>query len=92
MGETIWHGISLVASKVLLSVFICVHLWLKKVHSAPQKNPSISIAKICENHSKTPLRQPSSTMNFFRPTGPATEPSKAPTESPGVSSWRWRHG
>jgi hypothetical protein len=65
VGETIRRGLSLVAPKLFLSVSICVNLWLKNfLLHAPQK-PSISSTKICENPSKTPHRQASSSLNFF---------------------------
>jgi hypothetical protein len=65
VGETLWLGILSVAPKVELSVFICVHLWLKAFPAARHEEPSISLTKIRENPSKTPHRQASSTLNFF---------------------------
>jgi hypothetical protein len=62
VAETLCRGVLLVAPKVGLSVFICVHLWLKTFPAVPPKKTSISIAKICENPCKTPHRQPSSTV------------------------------
>jgi hypothetical protein len=64
--NAIWPGISLVAPKVVLSVLICVHLWFKAFPIAPPENPAISRVKICENPSKNPHRQPSSTPKNFQ--------------------------
>jgi hypothetical protein len=82
--ETIWRGILSVASMAFLSVFICVHLWLKALPAAFPEKPSISVAKICENPSKTHYRQPSSSLNFFLATRPP--PPGLPTTLPAMGN------
>jgi hypothetical protein len=58
----------------LLSVLICVNLWLKKFVIHAPKKASNSFIKICENPSNPPHRQASSSLIFFRPPAPPGPP------------------
>jgi hypothetical protein len=83
VGKTLWRGISLVAPVVLLSVLICVNLWLKNFLLSHEK-PANSFAKICENPCKIHDRQPSSTpkLGGGPPGLPFPQPFAAPP--PGI--------
>jgi hypothetical protein len=58
VGKTIWLGLSLVAPKVLLSVLICVHLWLKNFLLPTPKSPQFRSPKSAKTPAKPHLVKP----------------------------------
>jgi hypothetical protein len=56
--KTIWLGISLVAPKILLSVLICVNLWLKNFIMHALKTPLIRTPKFAKTPAKPGIVNP----------------------------------